>query len=101
MSYRAGGYKPAIELLKQSLHVETKPGAAVLNWLWLAMAYQRTGDTDEARVWLKKAEDWLDSVGDELPANAESATGLHRHNWLEANVLLREAELAIGSSRGR
>jgi eukaryotic-like serine/threonine-protein kinase len=93
--YRTNRLKDAIELFEKSLAAESKPGAAVVNRLWLAMAHQKLGNTDEARSLLHKARTFLDGVGRELPANSESF-GLHRHNWLEAHVLLREAEALIG-----
>ena len=84
----------AVPLLERSLQAEPKPGAAVVNWLWLALAYRESGQEEEARRWLAKGASWLDSLGDEMPANAD-AVGLHRHNWLEAHVLRREAEEAL------
>ena len=101
LSFRAGSYAEAIALFQRSLRADGRPGVAVLNWLWLSLTYQKLGETVEARQWLKKADDWLDSLGAELPPDAETALGLHRHNWLEANVLRKEAEAAIGSSRGQ
>jgi hypothetical protein len=68
-----------------------------VNWLWLAMAYQKIGEKEEAQRWLKKAEIWLDSLGDEMPANAH-ALALHHHNWLEAHVLRREAKILLSST---
>ena len=68
----------------------------MLNWLWLALAHQRLGKTEEARRWLDKAQAWLDQYGDGMPARAEAEFGLHLHNWLEAHVLLREAEALMG-----
>jgi tetratricopeptide (TPR) repeat protein len=91
LNFRKNRVKEAMELFQKSLMAEPRQGAAVLNWLWLALAHQKLGNTDEARFWLNKAGTWLDSVGKELPANAESFA-LHRHNWLEAQILRREAE---------
>jgi serine/threonine-protein kinase len=93
--YRAGRYKEAVPLLQNSLAAEPRPGAAVLNWLWLAMAYQQLGEKAEARRWLNKATAWLDKLGNDMPVNAD-ALNLHLHNWLEAQVLRREAEKLIG-----
>jgi hypothetical protein len=33
-----------------------------------------------------------------MPYNAEIQLGLHRHNWLEAHVLRREAEALLSPS---
>ena len=74
-----------------------RPGRAVINWLWLALANQRLGKAEEARHWLGKAQAWLDQFGDGMPARAEEEVGLHLHNWLEAHVLRREAEAQIPS----
>jgi tetratricopeptide (TPR) repeat protein len=120
LRYRAGAFQEAVPLLEQSLRADSRPGRAVVNWLWLALAEQRLGKTEEARRWLDRAAKWLDQyeagvaissegitmapapAGTEarpeagLPANAEAALGLHLHNWLEAHVLRREAEALLG-----
>ena len=87
--------KMAVGLFEQSLKVDPMPGRAVLNWLWLALANQRLGKAEEARRWLDKATAWLDQYRDHMPASAEAEVGLHLHNWLEAHVLRREAEMMI------
>jgi tetratricopeptide (TPR) repeat protein len=93
--YRAGRFKHSVPLFEQSLQANSKPGAAVVNWIWLALADQRLGKNDEALRWLEKAQKWLDQFRDGVPANAEVEYGLHLHNWLEANILRREAEALI------
>src|SRR5262249_38372516 len=77
-------------LLHKSLAADDRPGAQVLNWVWLALAYQRLGKPDEALRWLDRANRWLDQLGDEMPINADRL-GLHLHNWLEAHLLRKEA----------
>ena len=101
MAYRAGRFQEALPLFEQSLRANPKPGAAVLNWLWLALAHQRLGKTEEARHWLGKAQAWLDKYGDGMPARAEAEVGLHLHNWLEAHVLRSEAEALIQPAEKR
>ena len=91
----AGRYQQAVPLFEQSLQADAKPGCAVLNWLWLALAHQRLGKAEEARRWLGKAQAWLDQHGGGMPNRAEEKLGLHLHNWLEAHVLRREAETLI------
>jgi hypothetical protein len=54
LAYRAGRYNEAATLLEQSLQANDKPGRAVLNWLWLALAEHRRGKAAQARVWLGK-----------------------------------------------
>jgi tetratricopeptide (TPR) repeat protein len=91
LKFRAQQYKDTVALCEQSLQAESEPGRAVLNWLWLALAHQQLGDPIRARDWLVKATAWLDTLGNQMPADA-SAFGLNLHNWLEAHVLRREAE---------
>jgi tetratricopeptide (TPR) repeat protein len=95
LCYRAGQFQEALPLFADSLGAEPRPGAAVLNWLWLALAHHQLGQAAEARSRLKMAGDWLDALGNQWPANAETALNLHRHNWLEAHILRREAEALL------
>ena len=95
LAYRAGRFQQAVPFFEQSLQADPRPGRAVLNWLWLALAKQRLGKAEEARRWLNKAQAWLDQYPDGMPARAEEEFGLHLHNWLEAHVLRREAEALI------
>jgi serine/threonine-protein kinase len=94
LAVRAGRYQEAVPLLERSLAADGRPGRTVLNWLWLALAYQKMGKPDEGRRWLDKAADWLDQQGDLMPLEA-SLTGLHLHNWLEAQVLRQEAKALL------
>src|SRR5207249_238720 len=97
LAYRAGRFEEAVPLFEHSLQANSQPGAAVVNWLWLALANQRLGKTDDARRWLNKAQTWLDQYPEGTPPGAEQELGLHLHNWLEAQVLRREAEALIQS----
>ena len=101
LAYRAGRFQQAVPFFEQSLRANAKPGAAVLNSLWLALAEQRLGKADDARRWLGKAQAWLDQYHDGMPARADEELGLHLHNWLEAHVLRREAESLIESEAHR
>ena len=94
MAYRIGDYQAAVNFCEKSLQVDSKPGRAVVNWLWLALAHERLGKSDEARRWLNMATAWLDQYK-QLPDRAEVELGLHPHNWLEALILRREAEALI------
>jgi tetratricopeptide (TPR) repeat protein len=103
LRYRAGAVEEAEPLLEQGVRVDVGPGMAVVGWLWLALAKQRLGKTEEARRWLDQAAKWLDQTlpnyyaheGGE-PGSAEERVGLHLHNWLEAHILRREAEACLG-----
>lgn len=86
--------------LEESLLVDGRPGRAVLNWLWLTLAYQQSKSKDEARRLLDKATRWLDQQEGQKPLDT-AETGSHLHNWLEANVLRREAEMLLASPPSR
>jgi tetratricopeptide (TPR) repeat protein len=98
--HRAGRSQEALPLLEHSLAADGRPGTQVVTWLWLSLAYQRLGRTDEARRWLDQAGRWLDQFHGVMPANAD-ALGLHLHNWLEAHALWREAEGLLRPSPAR
>ncbi|MDB5319640.1 MAG: tetratricopeptide repeat protein kinase family protein [Phycisphaerales bacterium] len=98
LAYRAGRFEESVPLFEQSLKADAHPGRAVVNWAWLALAQQRLGKTEEAQRWLAKTQTWLDQYRDGIPPSAEAELGLHLHNWLEANVLRREAEAMIPSA---
>ena len=95
LAHRAGRSQQAVPLFEQSVRVDPRPGRAVLNWLWLSLANQRLGKSEEAQGLLNRARKWLDQYGNGMPARAEDDLGLHLHNWLEAHVLRREAESLI------
>ena len=101
LAYRAGRFQQAVPFFEQSLQADPRPGRAVLNWLWLALAQQRLGKAEEARRWLNKAQAWLDQYRDGMPARAEEELGLHLHNWLEAHVLRLEAEGVVQPGAAR
>jgi serine/threonine-protein kinase len=88
---RARDFERAVPLLERSLAANGRPGTAVVNWLWLALAHQQAGRAEEARRWLGKAAAWLDEQGDRMPLET-GLMGVQLHNWLEAHVLRREAE---------
>jgi tetratricopeptide (TPR) repeat protein len=91
LEIRAGRLHRAVFPLEENLRVDGRPGRAVLNWLWLALAYQKLGKAEEARWWLDKATGWLDQQEGRMPVNT-NFLGMHRHNWLEAHVLRQEVE---------
>jgi tetratricopeptide (TPR) repeat protein len=99
LRFREGRPREAVQLFEQSLRADGRPAVAVLNWLWLALAHDALGDRKEARRWLDRAATWLDGLGNEL--SASSAAKLHRHNWLEAHILRREAERLLGPGSSR
>jgi tetratricopeptide (TPR) repeat protein len=87
---RTKACKRSLPLFARSIKAEPRPGVAVLNWLWLALAHHDLGNDVEARRNFKKADDWLLRIGNHFPERAESLR-LDLHNWLEAHILRREA----------
>jgi tetratricopeptide (TPR) repeat protein len=103
LRYRAGAFGEAALRLKRSLEVDSRPGAGVATWLWLALAEQHQGKNEEARRLLDRAAQWLDLARPDfldselgVPGSVEQKEGLHLHTWLEAHVLRREAEAIFG-----
>lgn len=82
---RAGRSQEAIPVLERSLQVTAQPEKLILTWVWLARAHLSLGARDAAITWHGKASDWLDQ-SDSKPG------GIHLHDWLEAQILLREVE---------
>jgi serine/threonine protein kinase/formylglycine-generating enzyme required for sulfatase activity/tetratricopeptide (TPR) repeat protein len=102
LAYRAGRHDEAATLLEGSLRAANPPGRAVLNWLWLSLVEHRRGKPAEARAWLDKATKWLEEYPqypEGAPAALDVAKGLHLHNWLEAQILRREAEALLGPKK--
>ncbi|HEX4613002.1 MAG TPA: serine/threonine-protein kinase [Urbifossiella sp.] len=92
---RAGRVRDAVPLLEQSLAADDRPGSAVMNWLWLALAYHKLDKAEESRRWLAKAARWLDQQEGRMSLQSPSM-GSHIHNWLEAQALRREVEALLG-----
>jgi tetratricopeptide (TPR) repeat protein len=84
----------AVGPLEKSLAADGRPGRAVVNWLWLALAHQKLGSPHEARRQLNKAAEWLDQQGDRMPLES-NVMGTDLHNWLEAHVLRHEAKALL------
>jgi serine/threonine-protein kinase len=91
---RVGRIRDPVAYFERSLAADGRPGRAVLNWLWLALAHQKLGRPEEARRWLARAVNWLDQQGGKMPPEI-AALGSHRHNWLEAHVLRQEVEARL------
>src|SRR5262249_53664657 len=94
LSVRIGLVNESVKTLQDGLVADGRPGRAVVSWLWLALAHKQLGQPEEARRWLARAANWLDQQGGRMPADTP-ALGAHRHNWLEAHALRREAEALL------
>jgi tetratricopeptide (TPR) repeat protein len=55
--YRAGDWKAAMAALDKSR--EFRKGGDAYDWLFLAMAHRKLGQTKEARKWYEQAIEWL------------------------------------------
>jgi tetratricopeptide (TPR) repeat protein len=91
--YRAGEFEQVIRRLHQALAAKAR--ADPLDWLVLAMAYQRQGNADEARKWLDKAVLSSNRLAQNMPPGAPNAIQLHLHDWTAYHLLRREAEALI------
>src|SRR5439155_26254291 len=81
--YRAGRFAAAAGQLREAGALKPDPRTSpCYTWLFLAMAHQRQGNADEARRWLAKAVEALDSELVNAPWNRR----------LTLQLLRREAE---------
>ena len=99
LHYRAAQYQQAVELLQQCLNKYPTWDGKVLDWLWLAMAYHRLGKESDARQWLDKATQWFETCSTRMPEETSDGISWHLHDWLEAQVLRREAEALIAGKK--
>ena len=56
--YRAGDGKAAIQALKKAM--DLRKGGDCFDWFFLAMAYWRLGEKDQAHQWYSRAVRWMD-----------------------------------------
>jgi WD40 repeat protein/tetratricopeptide (TPR) repeat protein len=89
--YRAGQFDLAVQRFQQSQTGNW--GYADLNHFGRAMAEYRLGHAELARESLHQGTAWLQKV---TPAKANEPTTLFATDWLEAQLLRREAEALIG-----
>ena len=85
--YRAGQFDEALQSFTKA-NVEAW-SSRELNWFGLALVHHRLGHADLARQCLDKGVQWL---GRECPLGPGQPTKIHPFDWLEAQVLRREAE---------
>jgi serine/threonine protein kinase/WD40 repeat protein/tetratricopeptide (TPR) repeat protein len=69
-----------------------------LNWFGLALVHHRLGHPDEARRWFDKGVQWLEREG---PLGPGQPAKLLPQDWLEAQILRREAEEVLKIKRSR
>ncbi len=107
--YRNGQYQDAIAKLQQGMAAHDGVGMP-LDWLFLAMAHHRLGQTAEARQWLEKSIPWIeealrkkplgtDSRGRRSPADRMAAKDLSWTERLELQLLRQETERVLQGER--
>jgi tetratricopeptide (TPR) repeat protein len=93
LEVRLGRCDKAELLLRRCLKQSTRWDGLVLARLWLVLALHAQGKGDEARRELAQAQLQLNRWGKPMPSKtAPGRVGLHLHDWLEIQVLRREAE---------
>jgi WD40 repeat protein/tetratricopeptide (TPR) repeat protein len=98
--YRNEQFAEAIQQLNKSVKAGGGDGSAQ-DWLFLAMAHQRLGQTDQAKEALAKAIKAMDSARDLKPGEWEDVKLPGVLSWverLELQVLRREAEALLKMS---
>jgi WD40 repeat protein len=85
--YRAGQFDEALQSFTKA-NVKSWPYSD-LNWFGLALVHHRLGHPDDARQCLDKGIQWLEREG---PPSPELPAKLLPQDWLEAQLLRREAE---------
>ena len=90
--YRTGQNEPAIENLQKAA-VSGWEGPA-LDWLVQAMVHDRLGHSKEVRRCVDKANELIKMA---QPGNGEVEARLNCPDWIELNVLRREAEKLLNS----
>jgi Flp pilus assembly protein TadD len=93
--YRVGNMEQAVEALEESRKTGWGPG---LNQLFLALAHHHLGHAEEARQWLDQARAALLQTQPALPGEP---TSMFDPDWLEANVVIREAEKLLDAPHRR
>jgi tetratricopeptide (TPR) repeat protein len=88
---RAGRYEDAVRRLHEAIQRHGKGGTA-WDWLFLALAQQHLGRTDEARKSLANARAWIDRAAQGKLKDEPLPTSLSWDLRLELHVLQREVE---------
>jgi serine/threonine protein kinase/WD40 repeat protein len=93
---RAGQPEAAVQRLSEALGVQKE---SPMTWLLLALAHQRLGHAEEARKWLRQAQQWIDERTPKTPEGAPKLAGPDNLPWTERlglQLLRREAEAKVG-----
>ncbi|MGO9469864.1 MAG: protein kinase domain-containing protein [Isosphaeraceae bacterium] len=99
--YRAGRFAEADTRLRSFLDRDPRRDDHVLDWLVLSMANQRLGRSEDARLWLERAERWVAVRLTGRPGGVDRAVP---ENWMWRDailmhLLLREARALFGANQ--
>jgi serine/threonine protein kinase len=92
--YRAGQFDQALQSFTKANVKSWR--YADLTWFGLALVHQRLGHPDQARQCLDKGTQWLVRVG---PSGSDEPAKLLPQDWVEAQLLRREAEDLLTKQR--
>jgi WD40 repeat protein/serine/threonine protein kinase/Tfp pilus assembly protein PilF len=91
--YRAGLYDEAVNNCRVSTDQYPDWSGTCLNWPVLALAHHQLGQSEDARRWLDKVAAFVSEKRHGRAADdGNPLPRLHAVNWLELQVLLKEAE---------
>jgi len=93
--YRAGQFDQALQSFTKANDKTWR--YADLNWFGLALVHHRLGHPDEARQCLDRGVQWLEREG---PPDPGQRGKLQPQDWLEAQLLRREAEEMLKTKPG-
>jgi serine/threonine protein kinase/Flp pilus assembly protein TadD len=98
--YRAGRFDQAVRSCRQSNRALPRWGGRALNQLLLALAYERQGKRNEARDALRDLIAWREAGARGGPQRwPGSPPEMHLSDWLEFQLLYREAEGLFGNDQ--
>ena len=90
LAYRAGRFQEAVHLFEQSLGADSKPGHAVVNWLWLALANQRLGKAEERGAgWTRPRRGSISTVTGCRPVPKRSSGCTSTTGWKRTSCAAR------------
>jgi serine/threonine protein kinase/tetratricopeptide (TPR) repeat protein len=95
-AYRAKQFAAAVTYLEASNKTQWIHGH-FLNWYYLAMAHHQLGHDEQARMWLDRANRYMDELAATFPGEA---VDLYEDDWLEAPLLRQEAERTLNTPQG-
>jgi hypothetical protein len=93
--YRAGRFEDSARALTEAIRRQGGEGTAY-DHLFLAMAHDRLGHTEEAHRWHARAARWIAAAGHGPIQHAPIPTPLDWDSRLELHLLSREAESLLG-----